>query len=77
MARSKTANPVLDGVVDAPPAAPAPQATRRVRVRLKDGGPARRHRGGIAFIRQWVELDVAPAVLEALQADPWLTVEER
>ena len=73
MARVKTSNLVLDGTVDVPPAA----ASVRVRVRLKDGGPEQRHRAGLRFIRQWVDLDVPPAVREALKADPWLIVEER
>lgn len=73
MARAKTANHVLDGVVDVPSA----PATERVRVRLKDSGPEQRYRAGLRFIRQWVDLDVPPAVRAALKADPWLIVEER
>lgn len=73
--RPAAPNPVLDGVVDVPPAAPAAAETVRVRVRLKDGGPERRYRAGFAFVRQHVDLEVPPAVLAALQADDWLDVE--
>lgn len=73
-----TANPALDGTLDVPPAPPKPPAagqTARVRVRLKAGGPERRYRAGLAFVRQHVDLEVPPAVLEALKADAWLEVE--
>lgn len=73
-----TANPVLDGMIDVPPAPPKLRAaaeTVRVRVRLKAGGPERRYRAGLAFVRQHVDLEVPPAVLAALQADAWLDVE--
>ena len=76
--KALTANPVLDGTLDVPPAPPKPPAaadTVRVRVRLKPGGPERRYRAGLAFVRQHVDLDVSPEVLAALQADPLLEVE--
>lgn len=76
--KALTANPVLDGTLDVPPAPhkprPAPE-TVRVRVRLKAGGPERRYRAGLAFVRQHVDLDVPPEVLAALEADAWLEVE--
>ena len=75
-----TDNPALDGTLDVPPAPPKPRAETqkvRVRVRLKPGGPERRFRAGLAFVRQHVDLDVPPEVLAALQADDWLDVELR
>lgn len=76
--KALTANPVLDGMIDVPPAPPKPPAaadTVRVRVRLKPGGPERRYRAGLAFVRQHVDLDVPPEVLAALEADAWLETE--
>lgn len=75
-----TDNPALDGMLDVPPAPPKPRAEPekvRVRVRLKPGGPERRFRAGLAFVRQHVDLDVPPEVLAVLEADPWLEVEGR
>lgn len=73
MARAKTANPVLDGVVDVPSA----PATERVRVRLKDSGPEQRYRAGLGpFGRAAVEVAPTRAQLDALRADPFLIVEE-
>lgn len=76
--KALAANPVLDGMIDVPPAPPKPRADPemvRVRVRLKPGGPERRYRAGLAFVRQHVDLDVSPEVLAALKADAWLEVE--
>lgn len=74
-ARKKPATtaPAPDGAADAPPKPPS--AAEAVRVRLKAGGPQRRYRAGMAFVRQHVDLEVPPAVLEALKADDWLEVE--
>lgn len=73
-----TDNPAPDGMLDVPPAPSKPRAEPekvRVRVRLKPGGPERRFRAGLAFVRQHVDLDVPPEVLAVLKADAWLEVE--
>lgn len=76
--KKRTANTAPYGTPDGAPAAPKPQASPdavRCRVRLKAGGPEKRFRAGLAFVRQHVELEVPPPVLDALKADAWLEVE--
>lgn len=76
--RGITANPVLDGMIDVPPAPPKPKSSPeavRCRVRLKAGGPGKRYRAGLAFVREHVDLEVPQPVLDAIQADAWLEVE--
>ncbi|MCX8016620.1 MAG: hypothetical protein N2690_01765 [Rhodocyclaceae bacterium] len=77
MARTKTINPVLDGMVDVPAAAPKAVAeTVRVRVRLKAGGAERRYRAGLGpFGQAPVQIEASPGQRSALEADPWLEVE--
>jgi len=74
MARAKTANPVLDGVVDVPPAA------ARVRLSVRTApvhGDATRYRAGLGpFGREPLTVEASPEQAEALRADPMLIVTE-
>jgi len=74
MAKAKTANPVLEGVVDVPPAA----ARVRLSVRtVAEHGEMTRYRAGLGpFRREPVVVEVLPWQAEALKADPMLHVEQ-
>lgn len=73
MARSKTANPVLDGVIDVPPS-----ATVRLMVHTVAAlGNQPRYRAGLGpFTREARVVEAAPEQAEALKADPMLAVAE-
>lgn len=80
-ARTRTANPVLDGIVDVPPAGSRAQtapATVRLMVRTQDAhGDMPRYRAGLGpFGREPVVVEVTPEQAEALRADPALAVAE-
>lgn len=84
--RGITASPVLDGVIDAPPAPPKPQASPAP----ADGGRVRlsvsvlpqlygqqRYRAGLGpFGRDPVIVEATPQQAQALHADEWLEVWE-
>jgi hypothetical protein len=74
MAKAKTANPVLDGVVDVPPAA----ARVRLSVRtVAEHGEMTRYRAGLGpFGREPVVVEATPEQAEALKADTMLIVTE-
>jgi hypothetical protein len=74
VARARTANPVLDGVVDVPPAA----ARVRLFVRTVSAhGDRQRYRAGLGpFGRDPVAVEVTPEQADALRADPMLAVGE-
>jgi hypothetical protein len=75
MARAKTANPVLDGMVDVPPAA-APAIRLFVRT-VAAHGEMTRYRAGLGpFWREPVTVEATPEQAEALKADPMLIVTE-
>jgi hypothetical protein len=75
MARAKTANPVLDGVVDVPPAA-APAIRLFVRT-VAAHGDQQRYRAELGpFGREPVTVEVTQEQAEALKADPMLIVTE-
>ncbi len=74
MARSKTANPALDGVIDVPP---SPAAVRlAVRTVAALGGQPRYRAGLGPFTREPRVVEAAPWQAEALRADPMLAVAE-
>ncbi|MCI1193419.1 hypothetical protein MOJ79_16415 [Calidifontimicrobium sp. SYSU G02091] len=74
--RAKTANPVLDGTIDVPPAAPA--GTLRLLVRtVSVHGDYGRYRAGLGpFGREPVVVCATPQQAQALRADPALAVAE-
>lgn len=75
MARAKTANPVLDGVLDVPPAA-APAIRLFVRTVAVHGDQPRYRAELGPFGREPVMVEATPAQAEALRADPMLIVTE-
>lgn len=75
MAKARTVNPVLDGVIDVPAAPASPVAARTLTVAVKAGGPARRYRAGLGpFTAEPVTIGVTAGQAEALAADPWLSL---
>jgi hypothetical protein len=74
MARAKTANPVLDGMVDVPPAAARVLLSVRT---VSAHGNAQRYRSGLGpFGREAVAVEATPEQAEAMRADPMLIVAE-
>jgi hypothetical protein len=82
MSAKKTANPVLDGMVDVPPAEDPSEPPARTTVRLlvrtvAAHGDATRYRSGLGpFGREAVAVEATPEQAEALRADPMLIVAE-
>jgi|YNPMSStandDraft_2_1061718.scaffolds.fasta_scaffold20613_3 hypothetical protein len=73
MARAKTANPVLDSVLDVPPAAACVRLS--VRTAPAHGGQPRYRAGLGPFGPEPLTVEATPEQAESLRADPMLIVE--